>query len=357
MEPLKNRVNEAYVDAIGKTIEASAGVSFLGFRDAVFDAEWEKRELMDRMAHIANVMGHQLPGSYKEQLPHVLGLMKVVPSGFDGVVLPHFVLAHGEEHWEASMLALEQLTQHSTGEFAIRLFLNQDLKKGMKQLVSWSKHENYHVRRLATEGCRPRLPWSMAIKPLKQDPSLIFPILENLLDDEEEYVRRSVANNLNDISKDHPDLVLAKCSAYLQANPGRKRLVKHALRGLLKQAHPNALQLFDYSKLDGFNGTLSLNQHSIPWEGQVELSLKMTSRKQKKLRIEYLIHFMKSNGKQQAKVFQWSEKESFIGETQMTKKHSFKELSTRKHYPGEHKISLRVNGEILDEQVLSLEKK
>ncbi|MGB0424204.1 MAG: DNA alkylation repair protein, partial [Flavobacteriales bacterium] len=184
-----------------------------------------------------------------------------------------------------------------------------------------------------------------------------WPVLENLLDDSEEYVRRSVANNLNDISKDHPELVLDKCAAYLKEKPSRKRLVKHALRGLLKQAHPKALQIFEYSNLEGFElKEFKLDKEQVHGEDSLRMNLVYSSAVPKKLRIEYVVGFMKSNGKQAPKVFQWSELEQFSGENQVSKQHSFKELTTRKHYSGLHTFSLRVNGEVLAETHVELRK-
>jgi 3-methyladenine DNA glycosylase AlkC len=126
---------------------------------------------------------------------------------------PDFVETYGLEHWDRSVAALEKFTRMSTSEFAVRPFLKRNQPRMMAQMAAWSKHESEHVRRLASEGCRPRLPWADALPALKRDPAPIWPILEQLKADPSEYVRRSVANNLNDISKDHPEQVLAIAQA------------------------------------------------------------------------------------------------------------------------------------------------
>ena len=174
------------------------------FLSLVFDAEWEAKELKARLRHAAVCLGRVLPPSYAQALKI---LRQVAPhsSGFDGLIFPEFVEVYGLDEWERSLPALEFFTRFGSSEFAVRPFLHRDPARVMQYVMKWADSDNHHVRRLASEGCRPRLPWAMALPKFKADPSPLFPVLEKLKDDESDYVRKSVANNLNDISKDHPE--------------------------------------------------------------------------------------------------------------------------------------------------------
>ena len=169
---------------------------FLGL---VFDEAWESRELKDRMRHVAQCLHEALPQHYPTALEI---LEKVAPSirGFETISLPEFVGRYGLGDWDLSLAALAFFTRFGSSEYGIRPFLKQDPERAIEYMLRWAGDENEHVRRLASEGCRPRLPWGMGLVAFKKDPSLILPVLEKLQDDESEYVRKSVANNLNDIS-------------------------------------------------------------------------------------------------------------------------------------------------------------
>ncbi len=348
MELLKNRYNDAFFVFLNANLKkAFPAWNKRAFLQKIYDTGWENRGLKDRMRHITLVLGDHLPGSFPEQLSI---LKKAIGEGhaLEQLFFPDFVECFGmhPEHEEEALNALHFFTPYATAEFAIRPFILRSPEKIMAQLQEWADSENHHVRRLASEGCRPRLPWGMALKPFRNDPSLVFPILEKLKTDPSEYVRRSVANNLNDISKDHPGLILDIARKWQGKQARTDKLLKHACRTLLKQGNPMAMQLF------GFNDPaeikvkhLSATPDPIHLGESLEFSFELESAKALgKVRLEFAVDFMKNNGKTSRKVF-------FISENQLNKKHldvvkkqAFIDRTTRKHYAGKHGLAILVNG-------------
>lgn len=227
----------------------------------------------------------------------------------------------------------------------------------MSQMEKWALHENHHVRRLASEGCRPRLPWASSFNDFKKDPTPILPILEILKADSSEYVRRSVANNLNDIAKDHPDLVLKLCRSWIGVSENTDRLVKHACRTLLKRAHPEALALFGYEEPKGVMITDFENDQSVKIGESLHFGFTIRYKKKgsnnkgslnnglMKLRIEYGIDYLKSNGSHNRKIFQLSEMVFKADDrSEYTRSQSFRNMTTRKHYAGRHRLVIIING-------------
>ena len=169
----------------------------------IFDNNWKDKALKQRMKHISASLHHYLPMQYSDAI-QILMKSSSKFRGFQYMFFPGFVERYGLNQYETSIQALEHFTKHSSSEFAVRPFITKYNHKMMAQMEVWAESDNHPIRRLASEGCRPRLPWATALPEFKQDPAPILPILEKLKNDESEYVRRSVANNLNDISKDHP---------------------------------------------------------------------------------------------------------------------------------------------------------
>ncbi len=319
------------------------------FLALVFDEAWEARELKARMRHVAICLGQTLPKSY----PQALKILKEVApqsKGFDSMVFPEFVQVYGLEDWERSLPALEFFTRFGSSEFAVRPFLHQAPERAMPVVLKWAESPNHHVRRLASEGCRPRLPWAMALPKFKADPSPVLPVLEKLKDDESEYVRKSVANNLNDISKDHPELMIEICERWFGHSPRTDWIVKHACRGLLKSRHERALTLFgfgDNGQVEVANFKLGKKRLQIGEDLNFAFELQVSGSGERKLRLEYTIDFVKANGKTSKKVFQISEKSYSAGVYPVRKKHATADLTTRKHYPGRHQLAVVVNGKEL----------
>jgi 3-methyladenine DNA glycosylase AlkC len=214
----------------------------------------------------------------------------------------------------------------------------------MEELAA-DEHEN--VRRFASEGCRPRLPWAMALPEFKKDPSPILPILEKLKDDDSEFVKKSVANNLNDISKDHPELVLDICERWKGSSKNADWIIKRACRTMLKAGNKRAMLLFGFGDPKSLHVEgLKLGRKSAKIGDKVEFtfSLSVKAKKKAKVRLEYVVHFAKAGGKTSKKVFQLIEKTYAPGEHLLKRNHSFVDMSTRKHYPGKHRIVIIVNG-------------
>ena len=346
-EPLKNCYSENFVRQVAEHCQKHyPSFKRQRFIDNVLIDDWQSLELKQRMSRIAEVLGYYLPEDYAEALAILLPVAKNF-SGLAHLCFADFVEQHGLEHFELSMHALEDLTENSTAEFAIRPFILQSTDKTMQQMAKWASSSNEHVRRLASEGCRPRLPWAMALPEFKQDPQPVLNLILQLIDDDSLYVRRSIANNLNDISKDHPNKIIEIASQYLGQSKNVDWVIKHACRSLLKQGHTKVLSLFGYAKashitIDNFTAdqTVRLGER-LNFEFALNSSLSTLG----KLRLEFMIDFMKANGKQAGKVFKISEGDFTGKHKTIQKSFSFKPITTRKYYPGEHRISLIINGE------------
>ena len=277
----------------------------------VFNENFEDKELKERMRHVTICLQELLPKDFKLAV-EILKKSAPTVKGFEAMCLPDFVELYGQEDWDNSLPALKCFTQFSSSEFAIRPFLDKDPEKGMKFMHECAEDEHKNVRRFASEGCRPRLPWAMALPKFKKDPSLIVQVLEKLKNDDSEFVRRSVANNLNDISKDNPDITLDVCEKWFGKTKETDAIVKHACRSLLKSGNKRALILFgfgDPAKIKIEN--LNLNEESIKIGDELHLSfdLNVNEKKACKIRLEYAVFYMKANGKLAKKIFQIIEKE------------------------------------------------
>lgn len=316
------------------------------FFNAIHDEAWAEKELLERMHHIAACLRQALPPSYAEALEI---LKKVAPQieGFDAMVFPDFVEQYGLEDWERSLPALAFFTRFGSAEFAIRPFLLQNPPRAMAFMRQCAEDADPLVRRLASEGRRPRLPWAVALPAFKKDPSLILPILEKLKDDEAETVRRSVANNLNDISKDHPDLVLQICERWRGRSQHTDGIIKHACRSLLKAGNKRALRLFGFKETQRLrvrNLKLARQRMVIGEELRFSFDLEMEGKKALPVRLEYAVDFVKAHGGTSAKVFQISEKNFAPGVHTVHKRYSTADKTTRKHHPGRHRLAIIVNG-------------
>ena len=248
-----------------------------------------------------------------------------------------------------------QLTQQFTSEFAVRPFLNKHPEKILKKFESWLKDENVHIRRWISEGSRPLLPWGGKIQSFIKKPATLH-LLDALKFDEELYVRKSVANHLNDISKDHPELVVKTIKDWLKITPQEHKekihwIRKHALRTLIKKGHKSALELMgvshdvkaEISNLKLKNKNFKLNDYL-----EFEFTLESKSKKSQDVIVDYLIGFKKANGSIAARVFKLKHIELKAGEKLVIKKrHPLKKITTMTFYPGKHELSIQVNGKIL----------
>lgn len=316
------------------------------FLTLIYDERWEHEQFKQRIRHISEALHMTLPASYTDALA-VLTRVAHQCRGVEYLFFPDFVEAYGLDDWNASIAALERFTPYSSSEFAVRPFIIQDSETMMAQMLGWSRHHDHHVRRLASEGCRPRLPWAMALNHFKADPSPIVPVLEQLKRDSSEYVRKSVANNLNDISKDHPDLVIQLARNWHGEDPHTDWIIKHGCRSLLRQGVPEVLSLFGFvispdvtvDNLVLDTGTLAIGE-SLTFS----FTIRANSSTSQRLRVEYGIDFVKANGKTSRKLFKITEHELGRTERSYVRTHQFKDLTTRKHYPGEHRLTIVLNG-------------
>ena len=245
-ELLKNAFNKQYISQLSQLIYAEHKPFNRGqFSKDVFSNQWRNYELKQRMRHISHCLNAHLPKNYKQS---VSILDKVAPqfTGMTGMQFPDFIEVFGlkNKDLKTSLKALEKWTKYSSSEFAIRPFIVRHPEPTLKRLYDWSSSKSEHIRRLSSEGCRPRLPWAMALPEFKKDPRPIIGILEKLKEDPSLYVRRSVANNINDITKDNPELALKLVTGWKGANEETDWIIKHSMRTLLKASHPKALKLF-----------------------------------------------------------------------------------------------------------------
>ena len=317
------------------------------FEKMVIANDWQQLELKERMHRIADVLGEYLPKDYKRSIS-VLLEVAVNYSGLRHMCFPDFVEKCGLNDFETSMMALENLTEGSSSEFAIRPFIIRYPELTMKKMKEWAKSNNYHVRRLVTEGCRPRLPWAMALPKFKEDPTIVLETIMNLIYDDERYVTRSIANNLNDISKDNPKAIIKIASEYLGRSKEIDWVIKHACRGLLKQGDKEVLQLFGFSDAGHIKVSHFKLDKLVCLEEKLNFSFKLESDKKLlgKLRVEFIIDFMKANGKTAGKVFKICEGEYDENVKSIKKYYSFKKISTRKYYLGEHRLHIVINGDV-----------
>ncbi len=324
------------------------------FVAAVLAQPWPELPLMARMRRIAEKLGEFLPARYEDALETLFSI-DADCCGFPYLFFPEYVALFGqrEEHWELSMRALERFTQRSSSEFAIRPFLLREPEWVMERMKRWAQHPNEHVRRFSSEGCRPRLPWGVALPVLKKDPAPVLAVLELLKADTSLYVRKSVANNLNDIAKDNPAAVLEAARRWIGQNPNTDWILRQGCRTLIRKANPVAMELFgyaDFSKknISFQNAALSVSpkELSIGESCELSYSIEVTGSKPSHIRLEYGVDFIKANGKPARKLFLLTDK-TIPGESCLsgTRKHSFAELTTRRHYPGLHKITLLLNGQ------------
>lgn len=352
VQPLKDQFfNKTYVTTLAADIQTgSPAFGATAFVASVLNRQWKSMELKERMHHVADCLHAALARNYKTCIrlltPIVQNRIREGRTSFGDMIFPDFVERFGIEDFKTSVRALEIFTLACSSEFAVRPFIVRYGDKMMQQMLVWSKHKNEHVRRLASEGCRPRLPWGMSLLEFKKDPQPVLQILENLKSDTSEYVRRSVANNLNDISKDNLEIALATAERWLREDKESAALIRHALRNELKKGNPRALKLFALAqKTKASISGLRVTPQKIRIGEAVHFEFTLQTVHSERLRLEYWVHFVKASGGVSKKVFQIAERD-FAAATKQAfkKKHRFQDFTTRKHYAGSHRIAIAVNG-------------
>lgn len=321
----------------------------------VANRDLNKLELKARVYHLINALHQHLPKDFEHTAEllcqvnqHQLKQTEPTIKAFTAWPLIDYVAVHGLQHPQVALTTLAQLTSLFSAEFAIRPFIQQHYDLTLQHLHSWCDSPDTHIRRLVSEGTRPRLPWGQQLPQFIENPNSILPLLEKLKADPEDYVRRSVANNLNDISKDHPQQVLDICQRWLQQpNKETQWIVRHATRTLVKKGVPEVFALLGYTAAPQLNTKLSLNSKKLNVGENLKIQLQLTSTasEPQKLIVDYTIHFMKANGQQSPKVFKLKTLELAKGESvTLDKTHRFVPLSTRRYYSGEHRVEIKING-------------
>lgn len=307
--------------------------------------------IMQRLRRVAEALRAVLPDDYRASLAILRQLAPRLNHGFVTMVLPDYVALSGLDDFDASMDALRDFTVLGSSEFAVRPFLRRDLDRTLAVMEIWAHDDNEHVRRLASEGSRPRLPWSFRIEPLMADPARLAPILEALKADPSLYVRRSVANSLNDVTKDNPGWALDRIEGWDLGDARTAWIARHALRSLIKRGDRRALAIV------GAGGEAEVALHDLRVEparirlgDRITLSFRLESRAAaaQRLVIDYAVHYVKKNGGSSAKVFKLKALTlAPHASATFRRAQTVRNFTTRVHYPGRHAVEVMVNGAVL----------
>ncbi len=353
-EPFKNLFNEKIISYMGNHLERVwPEFDKVAFVAMAID-NLETLELKQRSAQITDALTAFLPGDFEQAGTIMLDSLAQNDDSEDGIkgwaIMPmaDYAGLYGQEHFDISMTLFKEMTKRFSAEFGIRHFLINQSERTLAVLKTWADDPSHHVRRLISEGTRPRLPWAMGLPDFVADPAPILPLLEALKDDGEEYVRRSVANNLNDIAKDHPDIVADIAVQWLKdASKNRQRLIRHACRTLIKKGHKKTLAALGYGTPQVTLERLEILTPEVDFGTALifDMTLTSTSDKPQNLIIDYAIHHQKANGTTSAKIFKWKVIELKPSVTlKAKKKHAIRKITTRVYYPGKHGVEIFING-------------
>ncbi|URI11607.1 DNA alkylation repair protein [Aquincola tertiaricarbonis] len=368
-EPFKHLINAGLVQKAGEQLHAA----WRGFDRATFTqlatTGLDALELKARARHVAAALQATLPDDF-DAACGVLERSLAPPVAPDaGIVAPdrgdapglagwivwpmtEWVAAHGLAEPERALQALHAMTQRFTAEWALRPFIVQHPALAWATLARWCSDESAHVRRLVSEGSRPRLPWGLRLQSLVDDPGPTLPLLARLQDDDSDYVRRSVANHLNDIAKDHPAVVADWLDQHLpSAPPTRRAMLRHASRTLIKQGDARVLAAWGLGAALKGSATLTVSpEHAVLGGDGVTLQvvLHATSRQPQVLEVDYAVHHVKAAGGATAKVFKGWRLTVAAGEQRtLIKRHALKPITTRRYHAGWHAVDLLVNGQVV----------
>lgn len=309
-------------------------------------------ELKARVQHLAHCLhasfdagyGQDAESSWVRRLESMQAALDQGITGFVAWPIIDSVALFGRNRAAESVPALAAMTSAFTAEFAIRPFLVDDPEGTLATMLGWTESEEEHVRRLASEGSRPVLPWGIALPRLKQEPARSRPILEALRFDSAAYVRKSVANHMNDHAREHPEYVLRTIAEW-----GGLELpwAKHALRTLIKRGHPGVWPLLGMDPETPV--TIGLDQAPSRVAMGEDLCFTLTLRNpgatEQRVMLDYQVHFVRARGPRSIKVFKLREFRLAPGESRtIEKRHSFRPVTTRRDYPGEHRMVLQLNG-------------
>lgn len=358
MDPLKEMFNQKfYKHFAGVFAEADKNFDHRKFFQHVTKG-LDDLSLNARLRNTSVILRSHLPGDFAAAVNILYKAAPALQKGYTALVLPDFIGLYGHDHFDLSMEALRRFTSMGSSEFAVREFLKRDLPRTLRVMQEWAKDKDPHVRRLASEGSRPRLPWSFRLDAVIKDPSLTTPILEQLKSDDELYVRKSVANHLNDISKDNTAYMLRLVKSWDAAHPSTAWIIKHASRTLIKKGDADSLSLFAFEKnLRLRVDNLRLQPKQLKLGDTLSFSFELVSEKKtsQKLVVDYAIHYAKASGFLSRKVFKLKELVLAPGQTMtILKKQVIKDMTTRKHFNGRHTVEILVNGKSFGQAAFNL---
>jgi 3-methyladenine DNA glycosylase AlkC len=341
----------------GMIQEVHPGFDVDGYAEQV-QARIPPLELKDRVRVLAEGLRDRLPADYPDAVAVLLAILGEELGEGDGMfntswyLMPvaRFVEDYGLDHPELSLDAIHEITRRHTGEYAIRPYLDRHFELTMDRVRRWALSPSANVRRLASEGIRPRLPWARTLSRFVEDPHPVVEVLEPLHSDPSAYVRKSVANNLNDIARDHPELVLDVLERWTRESdtPETAWIARHAVRVLVKNGNQRALALCGATgggqvRADG----LWLTPATIRLGEAVTLraEVRNTDDRPHTVTVDYVVHHVRKNGRTLPKVFKLGSVDLGPGESRvLEKRHAVREVTTRRYYPGEHAVDLQVNG-------------
>jgi 3-methyladenine DNA glycosylase AlkC len=357
-ELLKDRFSAEFILALGGAVTLEQpGFDPSGFEAAVFEGHFEELGLKARVARIAAALSRFLPEGLEEALDPLFRVHRGFP-GLPGLVFAEFVAQRGlsDKDFDVSMEALARFTVGSSSEFGVRPFIRRDPGRAMAFLRKWSRSPDEQVRRLASEGSRPRLPWGGVIEQFKADPAPVLELLDTLLADPSQYVQKSVANSLNDVSKDHPEAFLGFARPRLGKGRVSDWILRRGGRTLVKKKHGEALRLFGYAlspkrpqgMCESASLTIAPGEPRIGSSVTLAYSVRLSEGFGGLARVEYLLKYpLSPGGRPRSKLFFLKETLAGKGaEISGSRRVHFRDLSVRKQVPGEHGIELLLNGEV-----------
>jgi 3-methyladenine DNA glycosylase AlkC len=361
-EPFKSFFDRRLIEAMGDRLAACGPFDRDGFVAAAA-AGLEALELKARSAQIARALDARLPPDFAaacelmiaalhpEAEAELDALAASDAAGLRGwAIMPmaDVVAARGRDDLDRAMATLAEMTKRFSAEFAVRPLIAAEPDRALAWMRRFAEDANPHVRRLASEGSRPRLPWGMRLRAVVADPAPILPILKRLRDDPSDYVRRSVANSLNDVAKDHPDRVAALAADWLADAPEpRRRMLRHALRGLVKAGHPGALAALGHGPAALRLAALRLVSTEVRFGDALgfEATLVHEGAAPAEVALDYVVHHRKANGALSPKVFKWRVLSLAPGQSvALARRHPMRPITTRVYHDGPHRLEIVANG-------------
>lgn len=353
-DPLKYMYNPHFFDRLNAVLKDTIPLfDERRFIFKVFDRTWPELELKQRTRQITLALHEFMPNEFPEAAEIIASISRALrqrnekAQSYPFIFLPDYIEVYGLEYFDESMKAIEEITKLVSAEFAIRQFILKYPDAAMKQLMLWSTNVDPSVRRLASEGCRPKLPWSQELSMFRKDPSPILPILENLKKDPSEYVRRSVANNLNDIAKDNPSLVIKTAKRWKGNSEETNWIIKHGCRTLLKRGVEQALRIHGFKT----DRRCAVEEFKVSKSVKIgnyltfDFAFRNLEKRKEQFRIEYVVHYITASGKISPKVFKIGEyKVEAVSSIAISRRQSFKNFTTRKHHRGKHTLTILANG-------------